>query len=141
MATDTEPALRLPILTSADIVSARHRCRELSLSAGFAQSTVTVIATALSEIARNMLEHAANGEVSMTLIDDGTKTGIEIMAVDHGPGIPDIPALLSYDMFTGALRVSGLGLAGARHLMDEFEIISTPGQGTTITMKKWKVDA
>ena len=141
MAIETEPALRLPILTSADIVAARHRCRELSLSAGFAHCTVTLIATALSEIARNMLEHAADGEVSITLIDDGAKQGIEIVAIDRGPGIADVPALLANELLTGPWRPSGLGLAGARQLMDEFEMVSTPGQGTTVTMKKWKVNA
>lgn len=140
MATETEPALRLSILTSSDIVAARHRCRELTLSVGFAHCTVTLIATALSEIARNMLEHAEDGEISMAVIDDGVRTGIEIVAADRGPGIADVTAVLGDDALNGCWRPSGIGLPGARRLMDEFEIVSTLGRGTTIRMKKWKVD-
>jgi serine/threonine-protein kinase RsbT len=140
MAIETEPALRLPILTSADIVAARHRCRELSLSAGFGHCAVMLIATALSEIARNMLEHAEEGEISIAVIDDGFRTGIEIVAADRGPGIADVTAVLGDDALNGAWRPSGLGLPGARRLMDEFEIASTLGRGTTVTMKKWKID-
>jgi serine/threonine-protein kinase RsbT len=141
MAIEIEPALRLPILTSEDIVDARHRCRELSLAAGFGQSTVMVIATALSEIARNMLEHAEDGEISIAVIDDDGRTGIEIVAADRGPGIADVPSVLDDDALNGSGRPSGLGLPGARRLMDEFEIASTLGRGTTVTMKKWKVDS
>ena len=138
--TETEPALRLPILTSSDIVAARQRCRELTLSVGFGHCTVTLIATALSEIARNMVEHAAEGEISMAVIDDGVKTGIEIVAADRGPGIADVTAVLGDDVLNGSWQPSGIGLPGARRLMDEFEIVSTLGHGTTITIKKWKVD-
>jgi serine/threonine-protein kinase RsbT len=139
MATETESALRLPILTSADIIAARHRCRELSLGAGFTHSTVTLIATALSEIARNILEHAEDGEISLTVVEDGARTGIQIVAADRGPGIADVSSVLVDGEPNDSWRPSGL--PGARCLMDEFEIVSTLGRGTVVTMKKWKVDS
>ena len=74
------------------------------------------------------------------VVDDGVKTGVEIVAIDHGPGIADVAAVLGDDALNGSWRPSGIGLAGARRLMDEFDIVSTLGRGTTVTMKKWKVD-
>lgn len=140
MATDTDTGLHLRVLTWADIVIARQRCRTLAVQAGFSHSAVTLIATAVSEIARNILEHAKQGEIRMAVIENGRHTGIEIVAADRGPGIADVSAVLVNDALNGPWRPFGIGLPGARQLMDEFEIVSARGEGTTITMKKWKVE-
>lgn len=137
MATDTEIDVHLQIHCSADIIAARQHCRTLGSHAGFPQSTVTVIATAVSEIARNIVEHAKDGEMTMNLVSDGPKTGIEIVAVDRGPGIPDVAAVFGSEPPT-PWRPAGMGLPATRRLMDEFEIVSAVGRGTTVTMKKWK---
>ena len=136
MAIETGSDVRLEIHTTADILAARQHCRMLGSSAGFAQSTVTVLAAAVSEIARNIVDYAEDGEITMNVVNDGPKTGIEIVAMDRGPGIPDVDAL----MFDGERDAAspGLGLAATRRLMDEFEIVSAVGRGTTVTMKKWK---
>ncbi len=130
--------IHLQIHSAADIIAARHHCRTLGSHAGFPQSTVTVIATAVSEIARNIVEYAKDGEMTMNLVNDGPKTGIEIVAVDRGPGIPDVSAVIREGMDDEPWRASGMGLPGTRRLMDEFEIVSAVGHGTTVTMKKWK---
>jgi anti-sigma regulatory factor (Ser/Thr protein kinase) len=140
MATETDNGLHLSLHSSADIVIARQRCRSLAEQAGFSHNAVTLIATAVSEIARNVLEHAGGGEMRMALVGDPARPGIEIVAVDQGPGIADVDALLGADGLDGAWRPAGIGLPGARSLMDEFEIVSAVGQGTTVTMKKWMVE-
>jgi serine/threonine-protein kinase RsbT len=133
----TEQALRLRLLSLADIVEARQRCRRLALEAGFSNHTTTLVATAVSEIARNVLEHAGTGELTMSLVNDNAKAGIEIVAADEGPGIADVSAVLGDPGVEGEWKSFGIGLPGARSLMDEFEIVSTLGQGTTVIMKKW----
>jgi serine/threonine-protein kinase RsbT len=138
MATDTDIDVHLQIHSAADIIAARHHCRTLGSHAGFPQSTVTVIATAVSEIARNIIEHAQDGEMTMNLVNDGRKTGIEIVASDRGPGIPDVAAVIREGVSDEPWRQTGMGLPGTRRLMDEFEIVSAVGRGTTVTMKKWK---
>ena len=135
---DTGIDVHLQIHSAADIIAARHHCRTLGSHAGFPQSTVTVIATAVSEIARNIVEHAQDGEMTMNLVSDGPKTGIEIVASDHGPGIPDVAAVIREGSDDEPWRQSGMGLPATRRLMDEFEIVSAVGRGTTVTMKKWK---
>jgi len=138
MATDTDIDVHLQIHSAADIIAARHHCRTLGSHAGFPQSTVTVIATAVSEIARNIIEHARDGEMTMNLVNDGRKTGIEIVASDRGPGIPDVAAVIREGVSDEPWRQTGMGLPATRRLMDEFEIVSAVGRGTTVTMKKWK---
>ena len=140
MATETDNGLHLPLLTSADIVVARQQSRALAEQAGFSHNTVTLIATAVSEIARNVLEHAGGGEIRIALVGDQARAGIEIVAVDSGPGIANVAAVLGHDGLNGHGKPLGIGLPGAKSLMDEFEIVSTVGQGTTVTMKKWMVE-
>ena len=126
----------IPVAADVDIVSARQKGRELAARAGFSEGDQTVIAAAISEIARNILMYAKRGEVSLTLASHDDRVGVIIIARDQGPGITDIPRALQDGYSTsGGL---GLGLPGARRLMDEFEIQSRAGQGTTITMKKWR---
>jgi len=126
---------RLPIGSEHDILTARQRGRELAEQIGFTGSDLTVVATAISEIARNIVEYAGRGEMEFELIREGAQRGIVVIARDQGPGIPDVAQALQDGYSTN--RSLGLGLPGARRLMDEFEIDSRPGAGTTVTMKKW----
>ena len=128
--------LRLPIAADVDVVQARLQGRELAAGAGFSTGDQTVIAAAISEIARNILNYAKKGEITLRLVPNGDRQGVEVVARDAGPGIPDIPRAMQDGYSTsGGL---GLGLPGAKRLMDEFEVISVVGQGTTVTMKKWR---
>ena len=129
--------VRLPIRGSGDVVGARQKGRDLALQAGFAGSEVTVIAAAISEIARNIVDYAEQGEMTFQKIEQGGKQGILIVAEDRGPGIPDVAEALQYGF--AARRGIGVGLPGAKWLMDEFEIVSKPGKGTKVTMRKWLV--
>ena len=126
----------VPIAAEADILSARQRGRELARTAGFSVGDQTVIASAISEIARNIVLYARRGEIRFQVADDGDRCTLVIVASDRGPGIGDVELALQEGYSTsGGL---GLGLPGARRLMDEFEIDSARGRGTTITMKKWR---
>lgn len=127
--------IRVRIRSDADIIAARSQGRGLAEQAGFTGSDLTVIATAISEIARNIVEYAKTGEVSFRQIHNGTRRGIVVTARDRGPGISDVE-LAMQDGYSTSKGI-GLGLPGARRLMDEFEIESTVGKGTTIVMKKW----
>lgn len=127
---------RVAINADTDIVVARQQGRTLAERAGFAGSDLTVIATAISEVARNILEHAKKGEIVLRFVHQSGKNGIVVVALDEGPGIPDIALAMQDSYSTG--RGLGLGLPGTRRLMDEFEIVSKVGKGTTVTMKKWK---
>ena len=128
--------LRCLIAADVDVVQARQTGRELAAEIGFSAGDQTVIAAAISEIARNILMYAKRGEVRFTKLLDGTHQGLIVVAEDDGPGIRDIQRTLQDGYSTsGGL---GLGLPGARRLMDEFEIVSAPGQGTRVTMRKWK---
>jgi serine/threonine-protein kinase RsbT len=132
---DTEVHVR--IQTSADIVTARQQGRALASQAGFSHSNLTIIATAISELARNIVEYAKEGEVIITLISEANKKGVEVVATDQGPGIADVSTVMRDGYSTG--KGLGIGLPGARRLMDEFEIASEIGKGTIVTMKKWVV--
>ena len=125
----------VPITSAADIVSARQEGRSLASRLGFSSSDLTVIATAISEVARNILEYAGGGEIRLSLCQEGGRQGVCVVAYDKGPGIPDVEKALrdGYSTHKGL----GLGLPGARRLMDEFEVVSEMGSGTTVTMKKW----
>ena len=128
--------LRLAIASDVDIVHAREKGRELAAAHGFTLGDQTVIATAISEVARNILLYARRGEVRIRPATDTGRDGLVIVAEDHGPGIRDIERALQDGFSTsGGL---GLGLPGARRLMDDFDVQSVPGQGTTVTMTKWK---
>lgn len=124
------------ITSDKDVVLARTIGREFAADAGFTRGDQTVIAAAISEIARNILNYARTGEVSVRAVLDGDRSGIVVVARDSGPGIADIELALQDGFSTsGGL---GLGLSGSRRLMDEFEIVSAPRAGTTVTMKKWR---
>lgn len=126
------------INSAVDIVTARQRGRTLALELGFNGADVTLIAAAISEVARNIVDHAKKGEIVMSSVQSaaGGKRGIQIIARDEGPGIRDVAQAMQYGYSTR--KGLGVGLPGAKWLMDEFDISSEVGRGTTITMKKWK---
>jgi serine/threonine-protein kinase RsbT len=123
------------VATDSDIVVARRTGRDLAEAAGFTGTDLTMISTAISEVARNIVAYAAPGEIIMTACREPQRRGITLIARDKGPGIKDLGAALRDGVSTG--NGLGLGLPGARRLMDEFGIHSTVGEGTTITMTKW----
>lgn len=127
--------IRVPIVREEDVVIARQKGRELAAETGFSNTDRTIIALAISEIARNIISYADHGEVTLSRINDGVRTGILIVAQDEGPGIPDIE-LAMRDGYSTAKSL-GVGLPGTKRIMDEFELNSTVGQGTTIKMKRW----
>lgn len=127
--------IRVPIRSDVDIVIARQEGRALAARLAFSISDLTLIATAISEVARNIVTYAKQGEIILRAVEDGGRRGIAVVARDEGPGIPNVAmALQDGYSTTGSL---GLGLPGAKRLMDEFEIVSEAGKGTIITMKKW----
>jgi serine/threonine-protein kinase RsbT len=119
-----------------DLVIARREGREMAEQLGLSSSEATLVATAISELARNIVNYAKRGEILVSLVNNGTRRGISVVARDQGPGIADIRLALQAGYSTsGGL---GLGLPGVRRIMDEFDIASQPGLGTTITVTKWK---
>lgn len=127
--------IHVPISSDADIVTARQQGRSLAAKLGFSGTDLTIIATAISEVARNVVEYAGSGEVVLGLIQDGNKRAIVVVARDEGPGIPDVALAMQDGYSTG--RGLGLGLPGARRLMDDLQITSKVGKGTTVRMTKW----
>jgi serine/threonine-protein kinase RsbT len=131
-----ESSFKVAINSERDIVVARQKGRTLATDLGFSLGNATLIATAISELARNIISYAGSGEISMEVVHNSDRTGILIIASDRGPGIPDLPLALRDGFSTsGSL---GIGLPGARRLMDEFAIDSEPGRGTIVTVTKWK---
>jgi serine/threonine-protein kinase RsbT len=126
---------RIVVASDRDIVTARQEGRRLASTLGFSSSDLTVIAVAISEVARNILSYARTGEITVRLVEKSTRRGIMVVAEDQGPGIEDIGLALEDGFSTsGSL---GLGLPGVRRLMDEFEIRSEVGRGTTVILRKW----
>ena len=123
------------INSAVDIVTARQKGRALAQKLGFDGSDLTLIATAISEVARNIVIHAKNGEIEVVAVNHTAKRGILVVARDQGPGIKDIAKAMEYGYSTN--KGLGVGLPGAKWLMDEFDIESKLGKGTTVTMKKW----
>jgi serine/threonine-protein kinase RsbT len=127
---------RVPLRSDGDLVIARQKGRALAAQLGFSSSELTLIATAISELARNIIAYAKRGEVVLRLAYRDGKPGIVIVASDQGPGIADVDAAMQDGYSTsGGL---GLGLPGVRRIVDEFAIVSAPGQGTQVTIAKWK---
>ena len=131
--------VRIPIGSDADVVTARKQGRELAAQAGFSATELTIIATAISEIARNIVMFAERGEIIVSLVGENSRQGVTVVARDSGPGIPDLERALQ-DGYSGYGGM-GLGLPGSRRLMDEFEITSEVDKGTTVIMTKWRRDA
>lgn len=128
--------VRVAIQREADIVLARQAGRQLAAQLGFSMTDQTLIATAISEVARNIVVYAQEGEIVLVRAEDGVRIGIQVTAIDQGPGI-DNKDLAMRDGYSTKNSL-GLGLPGARRLMDDFALESEVGRGTTVTMKKWK---
>ena len=128
--------LVVQIRADADVLLARQKARELAKSLRFSGSELTLIATAISEVARNIVTYAKRGEIVLRLVNQGRRRGIRVIAKDQGPGIADIPRAMEDGYSTSSSL--GLGLPGSKRLMDDFDIVSALGKGTTVTMTKWE---
>ncbi len=118
-----------------DVIAARTAGRELAAELGFTMVDLVVIATAISEVARNIVRYGVQGAVELTPVERARTSGLEIVARDSGPGIEDVSTAMRDGYSTGGGL--GLGLPGCQRLMDDFEITSAPGTGTTVRMRKW----
>jgi serine/threonine-protein kinase RsbT len=128
--------LVIPIKADVDVVTARQRARVLVSGLRFSTSELTLIATAISEVARNIVTYAGNGEIVLRIVQRGPRRGLLVIARDRGPGIADIARAMEDGYSTS--RSLGLGLPGSKRLMDEFELASELGKGTEVTMTKWE---
>ena len=128
--------MTVPIQSDVDIVAVRQKGRAIATQLGFSTGDSTLIATAISELARNIISYAKKGEILLRTVENKEKRGIEVVAQDDGPGILNIRMAMQDGFSTsGSL---GMGLPGVRRLMDEFEIESQVGQGTRVSIKKWQ---
>jgi serine/threonine-protein kinase RsbT len=130
-----EGETRIAIESAADVVIARQRARELAAELDLTTTDQTLLATAISEVARNITTYAKRGEVILSVVRDGDREGIRVVARDEGPGIENVERALQ-DGYTSGTGL-GLGLPGARRLVDDFAIESAPAKGTTVTLVKW----
>jgi serine/threonine-protein kinase RsbT len=128
--------VRVAISSDADLVTARAEARAMAERLGFPRPDPTLIATAISEVARNIVVHVGRGEIVLRPFEDADRYGVVVIATDAGPGIRDVEAAIRDD-YSGRSGL-GLGLPGARRLMDDFEIASDADTGTTVTMRKWR---
>lgn len=126
----------LPIASSTDIVLIRQEVRRWSVELGFSLVDQTKMITAASELARNSLDYGGGGEVRLEVVENGSKHGLRLTFSDRGPGISNIEQAMTDGFTTG--KGMGLGLGGARRLVNNFEIASTVGQGTRVTITRWK---
>ncbi len=126
----------IEVREQGDIVRARQKVRTLALEIGFSVVDQTKLVTAASELARNTYQHGGGGSVTLEVIDDHQKQGLRMVFADNGPGIIDLELAMK-DGYSTANGL-GLGLSGSRRLVDEFEITSKPGQGTTIRATRWR---
>jgi serine/threonine-protein kinase RsbT len=127
---------KLPIKTSSDVVFIRQRVRAWAIDLKLSLVDQTKVVTAASELGRNTLEHGGGGELEIAEVVDGTRKGIRLTFSDRGPGIEDVKLAMS-DGYTSKQGM-GLGLGGSKRLMNEFDIKTAPGQGTVVTVVRWK---
>lgn len=134
-ATAAQRAVVVPIQDELDIVRARQEGRQLAKETGFGPVDLARVATAISELARNIYNYARPGTIELCPVQRGTRRGVQVIAQDHGPGIPNVEEAMR-DGYTTSGGL-GAGLPGTRRLVDEFEITSEHSQGTTVTIRKW----
>jgi serine/threonine-protein kinase RsbT len=127
--------VRVAIRSDADVVTARQEARAMGASLGFSSTDLTLLATAISEVARNVTTYAGEGEVALRVVHERGRDGIEVVCSDDGPGIANVELAMQDGYTTG--NGLGLGLPGTRRLVDDFELETTPGVGTRIRMVKW----
>ena len=137
MAPDSKAEVRVPVASESDLIAARRTGRMMAEELGLSPTEATLVATAISELARNIVHYANSGEIFIRLVTNGERSGIMIEARDQGPGIADTRLAVQEGYSTsGGL---GLGLPGVRRIMDQFDITSELGRGTAITVTKWKL--
>jgi serine/threonine-protein kinase RsbT len=129
------PPVHALIREESDVVMARKYARDFAVQEGLSERAVNALVTATSEIVRNVIVHATTGELSLTAVKETHRHGVVVVVRDKGPGIADFEQALRDGYSTG--RGLGLGLPSAKRLMDEFELASEIGEGTTVTMKMW----
>jgi serine/threonine-protein kinase RsbT len=127
--------VRVAIRTDADVVTARQEARAMGTSLGFTSTDLTLLATAISEVARNVTAYAGEGEVALRVVRDRGREGIEVVCSDEGPGIANVELAMQDGYTTG--NGLGLGLPGTRRLVDVFELETASGEGTRIRLVKW----
>ena len=131
-----EPRETLEIHSSADVVAVRQAARALAERVGFSLVEQTKLVTAASELARNTIDYGGGGSVRLELVENGVRRGVRLTFEDQGPGIVDIAMALKDGYTTG--NGLGLGLSGARRLVNDFTIDSSPGNGTRVMIARWK---
>ena len=128
--------ITVPIRSDTDVLVARQQARALARPLRFSSGEVTLIATAISEIARNIVNYAGSGDITLKIVHRGNTSGLQVVSRDRGPGIANLERAMQDGYSTsGGL---GLGLPGSKRLMDEFDVVTAPGRGTEITMVKWE---
>jgi serine/threonine-protein kinase RsbT len=126
----------ISVRSAGEVVGVRHLVRKWAVELGLSLVEQTKIVTAASELARNMIDYGGGGTMTAEAVDDGIRKGLRLVFEDHGPGIPDLAAALRDGFTTGGGM--GLGLGGAKRLSNEFEVKSAPGEGTRVTIVRWK---
>jgi serine/threonine-protein kinase RsbT len=127
---------RLPLRSDEDVVGLRRHVRERAVAIALSLVDQTKLVTAASELARNTIKYGGGGEAMLDALEDGLKHGVCLIFIDNGPGIPDLDLALRDGYTTGGGL--GLGLGGSKRLVDEFEVDSRPGEGTAVSIIKWK---
>ncbi|HRX84249.1 MAG TPA: anti-sigma regulatory factor [Phycisphaerae bacterium] len=133
---DASDSRTVKLTTEQDVVSARQAVRQLCQELGFSLVEQTKTVTAASELARNTVTHGGGGEMRLQVVRNGTRRGVRLTFEDRGPGMPDIEKAMSDGWSSG--DGLGMGLSGARRLVNEFEIESQPGEGTRVSIARWK---
>ena len=126
----------LTLKSGEDVVRLRQRVRERAIAAGFSLVDQTKIVTAASELGRNTIQYGGGGQARVAIIETGSKRGLRLEFIDQGPGIADLSLALTDGYTTGGGL--GLGLSGAKRLSDDFDVKTAPGQGTHITIVRWR---
>jgi len=126
----------ISVRSAGEVVGVRHLVRRWAVELGLSLVEQTKIVTAASELARNMIDYGGGGTMTAEALDDGIRKGLRLIFEDHGPGIPDLQAALRDGFTTGGGM--GLGLGGAKRLSNEFDVKSAPGEGTRVTIVRWK---
>jgi serine/threonine-protein kinase RsbT len=126
----------VPVTTEADVVKVRQTVRTLAVEIKLSLVDQTKVVTAASELGRNLLVYGGGGEVRLDIVRDGARNGLRVIFEDRGPGIPDVEQALKDGFTTGT--GFGLGLGGARRLVNDFDIVSNAAEGTRVTITKWR---
>lgn len=130
------PPTIIPVTTESDVVKVRQAVRALAVEIKLSLVDQTKVVTAASELGRNLLIYGGGGEVRLELIQEGARRGLRVVFEDHGPGIPDLELAMKDGYTTGSGM--GLGLGGAKRLVNDFDLYSKVGEGTRITITKWR---